>query len=498
MSVDDPGKILDTLRKLASEKRLQDGASLSKDGETLTADGISFAARTKLSISFGDKSCSYTAASVYLQIIDLDVTLVKYRRLCKDHQVNDPIPSIDKEVVVGYFFGATEAPADVEPEKAAEVATAPAPEGEAGKAPKEGDKRESRKDREHRHHKSSSSHRKESSSSKRKRDRHSDGKHRDRHDAAAEKKRKAKTTVTNEEMLGNLDDMVGKRSTDPSSSVEADKAVISAALSADGFEITPELLEKHREATEYLMANEIPVGDSASILRAANPRKDLSRVLEIFLESVDNRKAKESTLAKVAKKAEKAKKNHLIGKKPVIVVPKGMTAPVILLNAHEFLANGRYVPRDVLVKQQRQRGMGNLPVAPITTFTRQVSGTAAATNPGQVEYEITDNPKRLLGMDPANWDRIVAVFVLGQKWQFADWLKDYRDPVHLFNKTFGFYVSLEGDKIPEDVQGWAVRRAVLNRDKRGLDSVSSAAFWNGLDEFMSVHKRELLPQPPEE
>jgi len=299
-------------------------------------------------------------------------------------------------------------------------------------------------------------------------------------------------------MLGNLDDMVGKRSTDPASSVEADKAMISTALSAEGFEVTPELLEKHRETREYLTANEIPVGDSASILRAANPRKDLSRVLEIFLESVDSKKAKGSTLAKVAKRAEKTKKSHLIGQKPVIVVPKGMTAPIILMNAYEFLANGRYVPRDVIVKQQRQRGAGNVPVAPITTFTRQVGGTAASSNPGQVEYEITDNPKRLLGMDPANWDRIVAIFVLGQKWQFADWVKDFRDPVHLFNKAFGFFVSLEGDKIPEDVQGWAVRRAKLNRDKRGLDSVSSAAFWNGLDEFMSVHKRELLPQPREE
>jgi parafibromin len=41
---------------------------------------------------------------------------------------------------------------------------------------------------------------------------------------------------------------------------------------------------------------------------------------------------------------------------------------------------------------------------------------------------------------------------------------------------------------------WAIERGTLSREKRGLDSVTYAKFWNGLDHFMSVHKRELLPQ----
>ena len=54
--------------------------------------------------------------------------------------------------------------------------------------------------------------------------------------------------------------------------------------------------------------------------------------------------------------------------------------------------------------------------------------------------------------------------------------------------------SMEGDKVPAELAGWSVRKSQLNRDKRGLDSVTFASFWNGLDEWMSVHKRELLPQ----
>lgn len=52
---------------------------------------------------------------------------------------------------------------------------------------------------------------------------------------------------------------------------------------------------------------------------------------------------------------------------------------------------------------------------------------------------------------------------------------------------------MEGDKVPKDVTQWAVKRATLNRDKRNLDPVTYHQFWNGLDEWMKVHKRELLP-----
>ena len=126
------------------------------------------------------------------------------------------------------------------------------------------------------------------------------------------------------------------------------------------------------------------------------------------------------------------------------------------------------------------------------TFTRTVRSGG---NTGLVEYEILDNPKKL-GSNVKDWERIVAVIVLGQGWQFKDWYHNYGHPVHLFAKTFGFFIHMEGDKIPAEIPGWSVKQAKLNRDKRGMDSVTYASFWNGLDEWMTVHKRELLPQNP--
>jgi parafibromin len=45
-------------------------------------------------------------------------------------------------------------------------------------------------------------------------------------------------------------------------------------------------------------------------------------------------------------------------------------------------------------------------------------------------YEVRDKPSALKGDD---WDRVVAVFVLGKEWQFKDW--PFKDHVEIFNKS---------------------------------------------------------------
>jgi hypothetical protein len=174
-----------------------------------------------------------------------------------------------------------------------------------------------------------------------------------------------------------------------------------------------------------------------------------------------------------------------LGKKPIIIVPKGMTAPITLMNSHEFFCNSRYVPREVMMKQFVHKT--NIP----TTFTRRVGQRLGG---GLVEYEIMDNPKSKLPT-AKDWDRVVAVVCLGQSWQFKDWPGHYSDPVRLFSTVFGFYCGMEGAKVPDELNSWAVTQAKLNRDKRGMDSVTYTSFWNGVDEFMSINKPEMLPQP---
>ena len=179
-----------------------------------------------------------------------------------------------------------------------------------------------------------------------------------------------------------------------------------------------------------------------------------------------------------------------------------------MINAHEFLCHGRFVSRAKMLQQLSQSASTGGTKQPPTSFTRVVptvdsttgtisSGNGAGSNStGLLEYEIIDNPCKL-GNNPKEWERIVAVIVLGQSWQFKDWMKSpiaYNVPASLFNSVYGYYIYLEGDQIAPDVQQWAVKKSQLNRDKRGLDSVTYASFWNELDEWMKVYKAELLPQ----
>ncbi|EEC47743.1 predicted protein [Phaeodactylum tricornutum CCAP 1055/1] len=455
----DPDRVRDALSQWVAQSKLKD-ARVSEDGQSVSLDGTTLP-NEKLTITFGEKSCSYSLVSIYLQILDPDQGVLAYRNACKKYNVTDPVKTLDKGTILGYFASSLEQP-EVSSAKAAEIAVPTVPVEE-----KPSDKL-TEKSRKHQEHRSS-------------KDKHGKRKHRSQ-DPKVKKEKKRPKLVTNEQLISNLSEVVDKRHLDHN----LEKEEITKALSTEGFEVTPELLEENKEATQTITANEIPVGNSASILRAANPRKDLSRVLELYNDTVNppSSKSKNSSSTPFSSGKPKNDRSYLVGKKPVIVVPKGMTAPITIINAHEFLANARFVPRDVMVKQGRQR-------TPATSFTRNVP-MVGANGTAPLEYEIVDTPKKL-GPDPREWERIVAVFVLGQSWQFKDWGEKYNDPVHLFARTYGFFVSMEGAKLPAELAGWSVRKSQLNRDKRGLDSVSFASFWNGLDEWMTVHKRELLP-----
>jgi len=465
MVISDPEEIKKALLKWASSSTQFKEVEISDDGLEISSGStvLDAIAKIKLAVPAKDRSCEYTTAAVFLQIRDPNQGLVSYRNACKKYAVADPVKALDKPIIVKEFLGSGSSQQQ-QPEAPLPPAGPPPPSS------------------------------KDSSSSKRK---HHDKKH---HHHRGEKpsppkKKKRPDLVTNEQLFEGLSTVVDKRhQSQQEQETSALQAEITAALSAKGFEITSkEQLEPYKERTANILANEIPVGNSASILRATNPRKDLSRVLELYMETV-NAKGKKgvSSSSSSSKKAAVApnsgkksnSKPYLIGKKPIIIVPKGMAAPLTLINAHEFLCNAKFVPRDVMLQQQPGRKIN-----PPTTFTRTVTGVG-----GLLEYEILDTPRKL-GADPKEWERIVAVIVLGQSWQFKDWLKPhYNVPAELFNRVFGFYVSMEGDKEPPELTGWAVHRYKLNRDKRGLDSVTYASFWNGLDEWMRVYKAELLPQ----
>ena len=495
-----------TLRSWAKQNQLG-SAGLSSDGTRLELDAETLDGSKKLTITQAGKTCEYSLASIFLQILDPKQGLLPYRNACKQHSVADPVKPVHKGIVVDYFLGddqdssvtvtaaaAAKAPADAAaiappPAPSKDAAAAEAPQaaskpdsaeasGEASSSSKHRDKHHHDKHR-HRHHdkhkSSSSKHHRESSKRK----------HQSSSSADAKKARKAPATIDKEKLFSNLTVVVDKRFK-PSKEEEEKNRELHLALNPEGFSVTPELLESHRETSQTILAGEIPVGNSASILQAA-AGKDLSRILKLYMETVHPAKSSSKGTSSSSGQGgtKKGFRSYLVGKKPIIVLPKGMTAPLTLLNAHEFFANSKFVPREVVMK----RGLASKNSIP-TTFSRRVGSRFGG---GVVEYELMDNPKNKL-QSPKDWDRVVAVVALGASWQFKDWPGPFKNPVHLFGHTFGFYVGMEGDKIPAELQKWSVVHSKLNRDKRGLDSVTYASFWNGLDEFMAIHKPEMLPK----
>lgn len=519
-----------TLQQWAQEGRLRE-AQLNDDGSELTlllgGDMTTLPATEKAAVTLGDSSCEYTLASIFLYIVNPDQSLVEYRKACRTHKVADPVKVSDKNTVLGYFLpapaaaaggeptedgGAVARPEDVEGAAAAAEAAsqANAADGAAahGRTAEASDER--RKDRKpssrsHRdkdrsgsdskHGRSASrsdSRHRASSSSDRKRDRSSQD------DSDNRRKEKARRGIDPEKLFSNLSGVVGKREIIKAQQ-DAEQAELHKALSPDGFAVTQEVLREFQKQTASIMAHEIAVGNSSSILKAA-AGKDLSRILKLYNETMaaidkdpsrggsgskrgDSRSS--SSAPSSQDQTTKSVRTYLIGKKPIIVVPKGMTAPITLTNAHEFFANSRFVPRDTMMQQLRSER-----AAPKTDFGRNVGSRLGG---GRVEYELMDNPRSRLNT-PRDWERVVAVVALGQPWQFKDWPGPYGEPAQLFGRTFGFYVEMEGDKTAVDVQGWSVTRSKLNRDKRGLDSVTYASFWNALDEWMTIHRPEMLPQ----
>lgn len=303
-------------------------------------------------------------------------------------------------------------------------------------------------------------------------------------------------------------------------------------LSPAGFEVnSPEVamaIEADREATRRITALEIPVGDSSSILRAGAggevmdksavgggaggsggtpastagsgaagvgvsvKKRDFARVLEIYQEVVlaeekSQRSGSRSASGKSGSSkrpapppppsAKGAKVGRVSGSSsttpkvegnPIIVVPNAMTSCITMANATFFFGKDAvYVPRDQAMKRPDAGKRGGT-----FSVTRKVAPRLGG---GEITYDIIDNPTSRLKDN--EWNRVVAVVAQGASWQFKGW--KYDNPVDLFSRSFGFYIGFEGANIPNELKGWNVKLGKVNKDRRGLDNVCLASFWNG-------------------
>jgi len=308
---------------------------------------------------------------------------------------------------------------------------------------------------------------------------------------------------------------------------EDEHHIIKVWLSAQGFnaeDIPKDILDKDRIDVEKIMSLEIPVGTSATILQCGmgvsahltneggggksgvhvgtnQKKKDFSMVLDMYNDMIKaDEKQKRHQPSSRTSSATMAMNTSIprpraLGK-PIIIVPNAMTSPITLINSSLFFEKSTYMSRDAILKQnptiRQPTGM--------VSISRRISPRLGG---GLAHYEVMDNPAMKLTKD--DWDRVVAVVAQGASWQFKGWKMKGASysttggsstdisPVDVFTKCFGFYIGFEGSPVPPEVLGWNVKKGMLSKDKRGMDSIVAASFWNGLDEWMRVHKPEYLP-----
>ncbi|XP_019168080.1 PREDICTED: protein CDC73 homolog [Ipomoea nil] len=309
-----------------------------------------------------------------------------------------------------------------------------------------------------------------------------------------------------------LDYLTGKISSSDSiefikydaASVPAAPAIAGAATESNGNayvegNVMPDAgVLENQSPIEMIRAMEKPLRDRESILLCRN--RDFYTVLTAAVRRDEERQRAEALQRKdglVAKSrlergigygggedmgydgATKTKM-HLKGSKigegvPIILVPSAFSTLITIYNVKEFLEDGVYIPTDVKLKQMN----GQKPEC--VTVQKKFSRDRVVT-----AYEVRDKPSALKTED---WDRVVAVFVLGKEWQFKDW--PFKDHVEIFNKIIGFYLRFEDDSVEsaKTVKQWNVKIISVSKNKRHQDRAAALEVWDKLEEFMRSRSR---------
>lgn len=124
---------------------------------------------------------------------------------------------------------------------------------------------------------------------------------------------------------------------------------------------------------------------------------------------------------------------------PIIIIPSALTSVITMVNVADFLEKGSFVTVEEKMKEGAKRD-------------KEVTIQRTTSDKRIIKYKIIDNHRLLKEED---WDRVVAVFALGQQWQFKDW--KWSNPVDLFRNVLGVHVTMDDRNIEPTIQSWNCR-----------------------------------------
>ena len=160
--------------------------------------------------------------------------------------------------------------------------------------------------------------------------------------------------------------------------------------------------------------------------------------------------------------------------KPIIIVPASASpGNLCLLNAIQFLKDGKYVNGEDLQTEARMRESHKESV----TFEKRV-------NDRRVTFEVYDS---VTSFTKLQWKRVVAVFAAGPSWQFKDWPKN-ETIVDIMLKVRGFYLHFSDFAVPEYIKSLNVKILYLKQFHRHEDKSVYNEFWKELSLFLSKER----------
>ncbi|KAL3276655.1 hypothetical protein HHI36_012025 [Cryptolaemus montrouzieri] len=161
-----------------------------------------------------------------------------------------------------------------------------------------------------------------------------------------------------------------------------------------------------------------------------------------------------------------------ISRTPIIIIPAGTNCLISMYNVKEILQDLKFVT------VEQKKAEGGKRDSEVLIQRRK--------NEQTVPYRVVDNPAKLR---PSDWDRVVAVFVMGPAWQFKGY--PWENPVEIFSKVAAFHLKYDEMKIDANVAKWAVTVIELSRTKRHLDRAALMIFWEKLDKHIMQYKPHL-------
>jgi parafibromin len=176
--------------------------------------------------------------------------------------------------------------------------------------------------------------------------------------------------------------------------------------------------------------------------------------------------------------------NKRASRTPIIIIPSSPNSLITMYNAKEILQELKFMTQEEKKASGAQRENEVL-------LQRRKDGNST------VPYRVVDNVAKLT---PSDWNRVVAVFVLGPQWQFKGWPWD-GNPVEIFSKSeserlgnhdsdstyfsilvSAFHLRFDEMKLDANVARWAVKVLNISRTKRHLDRACLMTFWESLDQ----------------